>query len=278
MKAIETVYNNYRFRSRLEARHAVFFDTLGIKWEYEKEGYDLYGTHYLPDFWLPGQDCFVEIKGQEPTRAELDKANLLALASGKKVYIFFGTIEVPKTEDEVPGDWWHQAPLGFDPSDRSIIGDDTASSCYQNYRDCPHGDNCPSRVELHIDDNVSKAIYVAEVLHSPGDSIKYQLDNDGKLQFLVPRHDGINHRFGRFSQPLPPIIRDNVAGILRLIRTKPNTWEWGVGGTLGILSPDHGSFWSECSNCMLLLPHFQYSNLLYCYEVALTMSGSMVYI
>ena len=28
IKAIETVYNGYRFRSRLEARWAVFFDAL----------------------------------------------------------------------------------------------------------------------------------------------------------------------------------------------------------------------------------------------------------
>lgn len=41
IKAIETSYKGYRFRSRLEARWAVFFDELGIKWEYEKEGYDL---------------------------------------------------------------------------------------------------------------------------------------------------------------------------------------------------------------------------------------------
>lgn len=53
IKAIETKYNGYRFRSRLEARWAVFFDTLGVKYEYEKEGYDLDGTWYLPDFWLP---------------------------------------------------------------------------------------------------------------------------------------------------------------------------------------------------------------------------------
>ena len=41
IKPIETVYNGYRFRSRLEARWAVFFDTLGIEYEYEKEGYEI---------------------------------------------------------------------------------------------------------------------------------------------------------------------------------------------------------------------------------------------
>ena len=51
LKPIETYYNGYRFRSRLEARWAVFFDALGVKWEYEPEGFDLGGgIYYLPDF------------------------------------------------------------------------------------------------------------------------------------------------------------------------------------------------------------------------------------
>lgn len=72
IKAIETRYKGYRFRSRLEARWAVYFDTLGWKWEYEKEGYDLSAVKtytrgfdlrlYLPDFWLPEFKTWVEIK------------------------------------------------------------------------------------------------------------------------------------------------------------------------------------------------------------------------
>lgn len=51
IKPIETYYNGYRFRSRLEARWAVFFDTLGVEYEYEPEGFMLpSGKCYLPDF------------------------------------------------------------------------------------------------------------------------------------------------------------------------------------------------------------------------------------
>lgn len=49
---IETEYNGYRFRSRLEARWAVFFDALEIPYEYEAQGYTLDGVPYLPDFTL----------------------------------------------------------------------------------------------------------------------------------------------------------------------------------------------------------------------------------
>lgn len=65
IKPIETLYNGYRFRSRLEARWAVFFDAAGIKHEYEPEGFELPdGTKYLPDFYLPELRIFVEIKNQ----------------------------------------------------------------------------------------------------------------------------------------------------------------------------------------------------------------------
>ena len=73
---IRTEYKGYLFRSRLEARWAVFFDALGVKWEYEPEGYDLGdGLLYLPDFLLHGvtvnhaykqinRDIYVEVKGR----------------------------------------------------------------------------------------------------------------------------------------------------------------------------------------------------------------------
>lgn len=62
MNAIETRYANCRFRSRLEARYAVFFTRLGIQWQYEPEGYALEIGPYLPDFFLPRFGVYVEIK------------------------------------------------------------------------------------------------------------------------------------------------------------------------------------------------------------------------
>ena len=69
--AIQTEYKGYLFRSRLEARWAVFFDACGVRWEYEPEGFVLpSGKHYLPDFLLHGVagrasgDLYVEVKGK----------------------------------------------------------------------------------------------------------------------------------------------------------------------------------------------------------------------
>lgn len=81
LKAIETRWNGILFRSRLEARWAVFFDRLSVKYLYEAETYslppipgaprDAFGdgiVWYLPDFLLPKQQRFpdplwVEVKG-----------------------------------------------------------------------------------------------------------------------------------------------------------------------------------------------------------------------
>jgi hypothetical protein len=63
IKAIETMYNGYRFRSRLEARWAVFFNAIRMHYEYEMEGFSLpNGKSYLPDFYLPHLKVYVEIK------------------------------------------------------------------------------------------------------------------------------------------------------------------------------------------------------------------------
>ena len=69
IQPIETRYAGHKFRSRLEARWAVFFDALGIEWQYEPQGYliadpwDCESRPYLPDFYLSAFDVWVEVKG-----------------------------------------------------------------------------------------------------------------------------------------------------------------------------------------------------------------------
>lgn len=72
IRAIPTTYAGCKFRSRLEARWAVFFDHLGLTWEYEPQGHvvtDRLGIcdrdewPYLPDFWLPEMGVWAEVKG-----------------------------------------------------------------------------------------------------------------------------------------------------------------------------------------------------------------------
>jgi len=93
--AIETRYHGILYRSRSEARWAVFFDSFQVPFFYEPETYkfvlsETKTVFYLPDFWLPVQDCFIEVKGPSPNTEEQTKAKLLAKATNKKVYIFWG--------------------------------------------------------------------------------------------------------------------------------------------------------------------------------------------
>lgn len=86
-RAIETRYKGYRFRSRLDARWAVFFDALGLKWEYEPEGFELGGgLRYLPDFKING--TWFEVKSS--VDSDLTKPKMFADRFDKVVCILDG--------------------------------------------------------------------------------------------------------------------------------------------------------------------------------------------
>lgn len=84
IKPIETYYKGIKFRSRTEARWAVFFDACGVQWDYEPEGYVVEDNLcYLPDFIIPnvsikdseeenGQtfDLYIEVKGSNKITSE----------------------------------------------------------------------------------------------------------------------------------------------------------------------------------------------------------------
>lgn len=78
IKPIETHYKGYAFRSRLEARWAVYFDAIEIKWDYEPQGFELPNTErYLPDFVLHTKvgPVFAEVKPQGDI-TQFDKAKM----------------------------------------------------------------------------------------------------------------------------------------------------------------------------------------------------------
>lgn len=101
MKSIETVYNGYRFRSRLEARWAVFFDSAGIQYNYEPEGFELSdGTKYLPDFYLPESDTFFEVKGIMSDYDE-HKIKMFISESEKALVIGYENMEFQACDE-----WW----------------------------------------------------------------------------------------------------------------------------------------------------------------------------
>lgn len=139
MKPIETRYHGHKFRSRLEARWAVFFDACGIEWEYEPQGYDLGdGVCYLPDFllhgvivpcyWLNDEGAlYVEVKGKM-TDDDAKKIKLFSrinpifvvggIPTGRDAYemysnILFGSDEAAEV-NKWPKQFNAETVLGFD--------------------------------------------------------------------------------------------------------------------------------------------------------------------
>lgn len=108
IKAIQTEYRGFLFRSRLEARWAVFFDACGADWEYEPEGYDLgNGIYYLPDFLLHDvqlggfgsgseisdlRNLYAEVKGQ---MAQADAEKIMAFYKAGLTGGFPGRSDTP---------------------------------------------------------------------------------------------------------------------------------------------------------------------------------------
>lgn len=122
IQAIETPYAGILFRSRLEARWAVFFDTLGIRYEYEKEGYTLAPfvddeeylgqkdpiagpLNYLPDFYIPPQKAhpkaaWYEVKGPDRQDDWVKLYRLIRHSQTDGALLF----EIPNVSDEETAD------------------------------------------------------------------------------------------------------------------------------------------------------------------------------
>ena len=94
MKAIQTEYGGCRFRSRTEARWAVFFDALDWRWEFEREDFGLEHGRYLPDFkvWTHGRDdpLWFEVKPFKDNCPDDERWSDLAKATGVQVLAAYG--------------------------------------------------------------------------------------------------------------------------------------------------------------------------------------------
>jgi hypothetical protein len=74
--AIPKTYKGIRFRSTLEADWAWTMDEWRWVWNYEPIALNVLGEAYLPDFYLPNQNVWCEVKG--PSNDRLDKAARLS--------------------------------------------------------------------------------------------------------------------------------------------------------------------------------------------------------
>lgn len=112
--AIPSKFNGIKFRSRLEARWAAFFQTMRAPWQYEPEGFRFFpGEMYLPDFLLPQANCWVEIKPSAPSTREKELCRMLCAATARRVILAYGSFGywLPERSIKQP-----MSALCFDPS------------------------------------------------------------------------------------------------------------------------------------------------------------------
>lgn len=107
----ETNFNGTLYRSQTEARWAVFFDTLGVRFSYEPHTIDLSsGEKYLPDFFIDDFKAYFEVKpsNEKIVTEECVKARQLAAdRPGARVWLSIGG-PAPKTPNVLPLDQWSQ--------------------------------------------------------------------------------------------------------------------------------------------------------------------------
>jgi hypothetical protein len=100
IKPIPTWYNGIQFRSRLEARWAIFFERIGIRADYECEGFEITQSRmrYLPDFYLPVVRMYAEVK---PIGDPFTKANAFVDATNSELICLAGPPDF-KLYDKLP--------------------------------------------------------------------------------------------------------------------------------------------------------------------------------
>lgn len=127
MNAIQTKYNGVTYRSRVEARWAVFFEHMGWPAVYEQEGFDFGSERYLPDFWLPEFGIYAEIKAGTPSEEEVSKCRLLAERSGKTVWLLAGS----------PGDGAYKIFVYDNDAEDNWLDQESVKRQFLSCRRCP---------------------------------------------------------------------------------------------------------------------------------------------
>jgi len=141
IKAKPTSYNQINFRSRLEARWAVFFDVIELPWEYEpKNLFGMQDMYYQPDFLLPTINAIVEVKPSQFLESETAKLTDACDLTGRVGLKLVGPPKgTERYEIYLPEDYvWKYLPedyvwtmLSFKDSPNSSLATTTAAEAFE---------------------------------------------------------------------------------------------------------------------------------------------------
>lgn len=102
--AIKTTYRSIEYKSRLEARTAIFFYCLGLNFEYEPKYFEIEKDFwYVPDFYLEDLRLWIEIKGPDIYEEARKKAQGLCQMTNQVVEIWCGSLGVNTIYRFYPG-------------------------------------------------------------------------------------------------------------------------------------------------------------------------------
>ena len=101
--SVRVVYKGHSMDSMLEARHAVLMDALNIQWVSQpaERAFVTRGRKYTPDFYLPGLNVVLEIKGRPPCGKELKRCKTLSTQCDDLVVLFYDGIGNPYMMENV---------------------------------------------------------------------------------------------------------------------------------------------------------------------------------
>lgn len=124
IQAIPTTYKGIKYRSKTEAKWALFFDIEHIPYHYEPEGFQTDAGWYVPDFQFVEAErlTFFEVKPTQPSMREYRL--LKSLADGAKAHVFVshGAPRADCPIEKVYSDgkreqWWfgfeHESTCGY---------------------------------------------------------------------------------------------------------------------------------------------------------------------
>lgn len=112
MRSPQTIFQHdgYHMRSHSETRWARLMTAMGLVWLYEPHIIATRHGGYMPDFYLPAAELYVEVKGASPTTKEQEKAADVESATGRPVIIVSGDMEL------LQGDICHATLSHFGPN------------------------------------------------------------------------------------------------------------------------------------------------------------------
>ena len=197
--ALSTRFRGMVFRSRLEARFAVFLEALGVTYWYERMAFCVAArggddppaggagpATYRPDFWLPAMRTVLELKPAYPHAEEEARCAQVARLGFRVVLLYGAEIDRPSRSEHDEGGrtYRHRAAMRgmcWEAGGRRLAGD--YAFCYHD----PRADPATPRPPVAPAPPPSTSAASADVAASAGAVTIEAMHEAGEARYAHPR-------------------------------------------------------------------------------------------